>query len=98
MLQRLRAALDDIRRDCGGERVLLVAHQVVVLLVRYIVEQMTEEEILAIDRRGDVANCSVTSYRLDGGQLALVTYNETTHLEAQDAQVTAEPDVQAAPR
>lgn len=98
VLQRLRAAIDDIRRDGEGERVLLVAHQVVVLLVRYIVEGMTEEEILAIDASGDVANCSVTSYRLEDGRLALVAYNETTHLEEQDAEVTAEPDVQAAPR
>jgi hypothetical protein len=59
---------------------------------------MTEEEILAIDALGDVANCSVTSYRLDRGGLQLVTYNEIDHLEEQDAEVTAEPDVQAAPR
>jgi broad specificity phosphatase PhoE len=98
VLLRLRAALDDIRRDCAGERVLLVAHQVVVLLVRYVVERMTEEEILAIDRQGDVANCSVTSYRVDDGEPVLVAYNEITHLEDQDAPVTAEPDVQAAPR
>jgi broad specificity phosphatase PhoE len=98
VLLRLRAAIDDVRRDCAGERVLLVAHQVVVLLVRYVVERMTEEEILAIDALGDVANCSVTSYRLDRGGLQLVTYNEIDHLEEQDAEVTAEPDVQAAPR
>lgn len=98
VLLRLRAAIDDIRRDCPGERVLLVAHQVVVLLARYVVERMTEEEILAIDRRGDVANCSVTSYRLEGGHMSLEVFNDVTHLQEQDAEVTAEPDVQAAPR
>jgi broad specificity phosphatase PhoE len=98
VLLRLRAALDDIRRDCGGERVLLVAHQVVVLLVRYVVERMTEEEILGIDALGDVANCSVTAYSLEDGQFRLTTYNDVEHLEEQDAEVTAEPDVQAAPR
>jgi broad specificity phosphatase PhoE len=98
VLLRLRAALDDVRRDCAGERVLLVAHQVVVLLVRYVVERMTEEEILAIDRQGDVANCSVTSYRLEDGHPVLAAYNHVDHLEEQDAEVTAEPDVQAAPR
>jgi broad specificity phosphatase PhoE len=98
VLLRLRAALDDVRRDCAGERVLLVAHQVVVLLVRYVVEHMTEEEILAIDRQGDVANCSVTSYGIEDGQPVLLAYNEVDHLEEQDAEVTAEPDVQAAPR
>jgi probable phosphoglycerate mutase len=98
VLLRLRAALDDVRRDCAGERVLLVAHQVVVLLVRYVVERMTEEEILAIDAQGDVANCSVTSYGLDGDAPVLLAYNHVDHLEEQDAEVTAEPDVQAAPR
>ncbi|MCU1592294.1 MAG: phosphoglycerate mutase [Frankiales bacterium] len=98
VLLRLRAAIDDIRRDCAGERVLLVAHQVVVLLARYVVERMTEEEILAIDAQGDVANCSVTSYALEGGQMALAGFNDVEHLEDHDAEVTAEPDVQAAPR
>jgi probable phosphoglycerate mutase len=99
VLLRLRAAIDDVRRDCAGERVLLVAHQVVVLLVRYVVERMTEEEILAIDALGDVANCSVTAYRLDDGAFVLDTYNEVDHLvEDDEAEVTAEPDVQAAPR
>jgi probable phosphoglycerate mutase len=98
VLLRLRAAIDDIRRDCPGERVLLVAHQVVVLLARYVVERMTEEEILAIDALGDVANCAVTSYVLENGQLVLRGFNDVDHLEEHDAEVTAEPDVQAAPR
>ena len=98
VLLRLRAAGDDIRRDCAGERVLLVAHQVVVLLVRYVVERMTEEEILSIDRLGDVANCSVTAYRFADGGMELEVYNATDHLEAQDEPVTAEPDAPAAPR
>jgi broad specificity phosphatase PhoE len=99
VLLRLRAALQDLRRDSGGERVLLVAHQVVVLLVRYVVERMTEEEILAVDALGDVANCSVTTYRLDGdGGLVLEVFNEVDHLEEQDERVTAESDVPAGPR
>jgi broad specificity phosphatase PhoE len=98
VLLRVRAVLDDVRRDCPGERVLLVAHQVVVLLARYVVERMTEEEILAIDALGDVANCSVTSYRQADGRMELVSFNDVEHLEEQDAEVTAEPDVQAAPR
>jgi broad specificity phosphatase PhoE len=98
VLLRIRATLDDIRRDCEGQRVLLVAHQVVVLLVRYVVERMTEEEILAIDRLGDVANCAVTAYAVVDGQPTLMAFNDVEHLEEHDAEVTAEPDVQAAPR
>jgi len=103
VLLRLRGVLDDVRRDCAGERVLLVAHQVVVLLVRYVVEAMTEAEVLAVDAAGDVANCSVTSYGFDPdlgsrGGMRLERYNEVTALEQSQAEVTAEPDVPAATR
>ena len=98
--QRLRAVLDEIRMDARGERVLLMAHQVVVLLVRYVVEGMDEATVLAIDREGEVANCSVTSYEHDAevGRLRLVRYNEVAPLEEQDEPVTAEPDAPVAPR
>jgi hypothetical protein len=68
---------------------------------------MTEEEILAIDRAGDVANCGVTEYALDpvpgspgtaGGKLRLVRYNFVAPLERAGAPITAQPDVPAAPR
>lgn len=102
-LLRVRSVLDDARRDCAGERVLLVAHQVVVLLVRYVVEGMTEDEVLAVDAAGDVANCSVTSYSFDPtvgprGGLRLERFNEVEHLEEQDEAVTAEPDAPLAAR
>ena len=97
---RLRAVLDEIRIDARGERVLLMAHQVVVLLTRYVVEGMDEQTILEIDREGDVANCAVTSYVLDAeaGRLSLARYNEVTALEEHHEPVTAEPDATGAPR
>ncbi len=99
---RVRSVLEDVRAHCDGERVAIVAHQVVVLLVRYVVESMTEQEILAVDAAGEVANCSVTSYAFDAGigprgGMRLLTYNEVTALEEQDAPVTAEPDVPVGP-
>ena len=57
-------------------------------------------DILAIDKAGDVANCSITEYRFgpvkgsDGG-LALERYNVTAPMEAEDAPVTSEPDRKA---
>lgn len=81
---RVRSVLEDVRRDCAGERVLLVAHQVVVLLVRYVVEAMTEDEVLAVDAGGTIAHCSVTSYSFDPtlgprGGLRLERFNEVEH-------------------
>jgi probable phosphoglycerate mutase len=95
---RVRAVLDEVRSDCQGERVLVVGHQVVVLVVRYVVEGMTEADVLDVDRQGEVANCSVTSYAFQGALPELTRYNEVTPLEDDDAPVTAEPDVQRAPR
>ena len=96
---RVRGVVADIRADWAGRRVMVVAHQVVVLLFRYVIEGMTEAEILAIDAEGDVANCSCTTYGLDQeGQPQLDGYNEVGHLEVQDEQVTAEPDAAHGPR
>ena len=103
VLLRLRAAVDEMRREAAGERVVLVAHQVVVLLVRCVLEGLTEQEVLEVDRQAEVANCSVTSYAYDpslgrAGGMRLETWNGVAHLEAQDEDVTAEPDVPRAPR
>jgi broad specificity phosphatase PhoE len=100
VLLRPAAALDDMRRETPGERVLLVAHQVVVLLVRYVVEGLDEKGILAIDaegRRRQLLGPPAPLTRRDRAWSSL-RYNETTALEEQDAEVTDEPDVPGAPR
>lgn len=97
VILRLRAVMDTVSLHYSGRRVMIVAHQVVVLCLRYIIENLDEERILAIDRAGDVANCSITEYRFDpligrDGGLALVRYNETAPLEFHAAPVTSLPD------
>ena len=98
---RLRSALDTMGLRHSQRRVLVVGHQVVVLCMRYLIENMTEDEILAIDRAGDVANCSVTEYRFDAGKgkdggMALEKYNFTVPLEKEGTPVTSEPDAKVA--
>ncbi len=100
---RLRSILDTLDREHQGERVLLVAHQVVVLCFRYLLEHRTEDELLAIDRQGDVANCSVTRFEYDAhygrhGGLVLREYNFCAPLEEADEAVTTSPDVPIAPK
>ncbi len=97
VILRLRSALDTISLHHGGRRVLVVGHQVVVLCFRYLLEELDEDGILAIDREGDVANCGVTEYRFDpamgpNGGLALAQYNFTVPMEREGTPVTAEPD------
>jgi 2,3-bisphosphoglycerate-dependent phosphoglycerate mutase len=103
VILRLRSVLDTISLHHGGDRVMIVAHQVVVLCLRYLLESLTEDEILAIDRQADIANCGVTEYRFDpqsgpDGGLKLTRYNFTAPLEEQAAPVTAEPDANVAAR
>ena len=95
VILRLRSVLDTVSLHHAGEHVVIVAHQVVVLCLRYILEQM--------DEAGDVANCSVTEYRLDAshgasGKLMLTRYNEVAPMDDAHTPVTSAPEPIAAVR
>jgi broad specificity phosphatase PhoE len=97
----LRSAVEMISREYCGERVLLVCHSVVVLCMRYLLEHMTESEILKIDKENEIANCSVTSYEYDEtagprGKLNLKLFNFVAPLEEAGAPVTSKPDAKVA--
>src|SRR6476659_1767900 len=65
VILRLRSMLNTINLHYCDRRVLVVCHQVVVLCMRYLLEHMTEAELLAVDKKEELANCSVTSYQHD---------------------------------
>jgi 2,3-bisphosphoglycerate-dependent phosphoglycerate mutase len=97
VILRLRSAMDTISLHHADRRVLIVCHQVVVLCLRYILEELDEERILAIDREGDVLNCGVCEYDFlpDDSKACvpqLVRYNFAAPLIQDEAPVTAEPD------
>lgn len=100
VILRLRSAVEMMSREYCGERVLLVCHSVVVLCMRYLLEHMTEDEILKIDRENEVANCSVTSYEYESasprGKLDLKLFNFVAPLEAAGAPITSKPDAKVA--
>ena len=103
VILRLRSVIGSITRDYRRERVLVISHQVVVNCFRYLLERMTEEEILAIDKAKEIANCSVTSYEFNPtlgrhGKLALQLYNFCAPLEEAGAPITTKPDVPVAPK
>jgi probable phosphoglycerate mutase len=77
---RLRGALSDIERDHPDGRVLVFAHDAVVVLTRYIVERLTERDVLEIERTL-VANGSLTTWAREDGDLRLVAFNSTDHLD-----------------
>ena len=100
---RLRSLVDTVSRTCTHERLLVVTHQVVVLMFRYILENMREQDVLAIDREVEVANCSLTTFEYDpsasrgSGGLVLRSFNDTAPLTDEGEEVTEEPDVPVAP-
>jgi probable phosphoglycerate mutase len=100
VILRLRTFADtmSLHHSDADSRVLIVAHQVIVLCMRYLIEGLSEREILTIDAAGDVANCGVTEYEFAEDRLRLVRYNFTAPLESQGAPVTTEPDIAKAPR
>jgi probable phosphoglycerate mutase len=97
VILRLRSALDTVSLHHADKRVLIVCHQVVVLCLRYILEELNEAQILAIDKQGEVVNCGVCQYDFQPDDAAmcvprLVLYNHSAPLTREDAPVTAEPD------
>lgn len=92
VMLRLRTVIETLAREHAGRRVLIACHSAVILCFRCILEQLSEQQILAIDAAADIANCSLTAYESDRGALALRRFNFVAPLEEQGARVTAEPD------
>src|SRR3954468_973124 len=89
--RRIRGLLasEGLPYDC--ERLLVVAHQAVIMVFRYVLEELTEQELLEVDRDQRVANTSITRYESQDGELRLVRFNGVDHLAADDETVTEEP-------
>jgi broad specificity phosphatase PhoE len=103
VILRLRSALDTVSLHHADRRVLIVCHQVVVLCLRYILEEMDEAQILAIDKEADVLNCGVCAYEFepDDAKMCvpkLVAYNFAAPLLEEQAPITSEPDAPVAAR
>jgi broad specificity phosphatase PhoE len=77
---RLASLLVDVRRDHDGCRVLLVAHDAVVLMLRYLLERLSWDGVRAIAAEGMAGNASITRWVNVDGRLVLSEYNSTGHL------------------
>ena len=90
---RIRSLLatEALRHDC--DRLLIVAHQAVIMVLRYVLEELSEQDLLELDREEQVANASLTRYEMDdAGDLRLAEFNAVYHLVDRDEDVTEEPD------
>lgn len=88
---RVRQVLADLHVHHAGRRVWVFTHQAVIMCFRFVLEGLTEEALLRIERDEPVANCSTTRYRSREGRLCLEAFDETTHVEQSNAPTTHEP-------
>jgi broad specificity phosphatase PhoE len=95
---RLRSLRDSLVREYPDRRVLVVAHEVPIIITRYLVEKLDEQGALELSRSGRLANCSLTTYVRTDGELRLDRDAWTVPLEDFDTPVTDEPDAAVAPR
>ena len=103
VILRLRSVLNTINLQYADKSVLIVCHQVVVLCIRYILEELGEAEILAIDKQADILNCGIAAYDFEPNHLSLcvpklVLWNHGAPMEATSTPKTAEPEVMTGSR
>jgi broad specificity phosphatase PhoE len=103
VILRLRSMLNTINLHYSDRRVLVVCHQVVVLCMRYILEELDESQILAIDKQADVLNCGICAYDFEPDSKGLCIprlslWNHDAPLEADGAVKTSAPDAMAGSR
>jgi broad specificity phosphatase PhoE len=97
VILRLRSALNTINLHYCNRRVLVVCHQVVVLCMRYILEDLDEAAILRIDKQADILNCGICAYDFEESENGLCVptlalWNHGAPMEDEGAPKTSEPE------
>jgi broad specificity phosphatase PhoE len=87
---RVRSLLSDLGQGYDGATVLMFTHQAVVMSFRYVLEGLTEERLLELDRTTRLANASLTVYRRTGRGLELDRSGDTSAVAEVDVEVTRE--------
>ena len=89
---RLRSWLSDADVAFAGQRVLVVSHDVVIALLRYVCCGLDEQEVVEIARTTPLRNAAVSRYvRGDAGRWQVTAYDDVTHLRAAGLPVTEHP-------
>ena len=93
---RLTSFMDDLNREHADKRVVVVAHDAVVLMMRAVIEQLDWDGVTRVSTGNSVRNASITVFDGRSGTLLLDRYNTVDHLEGVEVPTSAPPD-QAAP-
>jgi broad specificity phosphatase PhoE len=81
---RVRSFLSDAFADSAGQRLLIVGHDAIVLVLRLILDHLDEaslaENLASGGSVGTIGNCTVTRWIGDGTDLQLAAFNDAEHL------------------
>jgi hypothetical protein len=75
-----------------------VSHQAVLMLFRYVLEELDEAAVLELDATQRLANTGVVRYRFRDDVPVLEVADDTAHLQQRDVPVTKEPAADAVHR
>jgi broad specificity phosphatase PhoE len=97
VILRLRSVMNTINLHYSDRRVMVVCHQVVLLCMRYILEELDDAQILAIDKQAEVLNCGICAYDFEENADGLCVpnlalWNHGAPLEEEGTAKTSEPD------
>jgi broad specificity phosphatase PhoE len=92
VLLRLRSWLSDADRAQSEQRLLVVGHDVVILLLRYVCEGLDEDAVMQLASTTPLRNAALSRYvrGADGGW-TVTAYDEVEHLRAAGLTVTEHP-------
>ncbi|MFI5933543.1 histidine phosphatase family protein [Actinoplanes sp. NPDC051494] len=82
---RLASFLADLNRDHAGRRVIVTAHDSVVLMMRSVIEGLDLDGTARIADSGHVRNASITRFDGASGKLLLDHYNTVDHLPVEES-------------
>lgn len=87
---RVRSLLADLDREEDGRRVLLVCHDAVISLFRYVAERIPEQELIEDARTRAIPNAAITQLdRPSGqGQWTASVLSDASHLAERGATIT----------
>nr|WP_261562131.1 histidine phosphatase family protein [Frankia tisae] len=77
---RLGSLLTDLNREHADRRVLVVAHDAVVVMLRQLIEGLSNDELGRIATAGGILNAGITRFSRDSDRLVLAEFNTDTHL------------------
>jgi broad specificity phosphatase PhoE len=79
---RVRSLLQDLQFGYDDARVWIFTHQAVIMTFRYVLDGLSERQLLEIDRAEHLPNASITTYHRQGGTFELVRFADTTAVDS----------------